>query len=215
MVSDASSDTPKTMSLEIKKAEFVTSVYDLDSLPKRKLPEMAVAGRSNVGKSSLLNRLVGRKSLAKVSSTPGKTRCLNYFLINEGFYLVDLPGYGYAKAPKSLKKAWAELVSNYLEDSEYLAGLVHIIDSRHPPTPLDRQLTEYLQDLGMRVLVALTKVDKLTNRSRAELTRELEKDELYGPLDKIFFSIVTGEGKREILRWMEAQLTYAKTLSKR
>lgn len=202
------------MSLEIRKAEFVTSVYSLDKLPKRKLPEIAVAGRSNVGKSSLLNRLVGQKSLAKVSSTPGKTRCLNYFLINEGFYLVDLPGYGYAKAPKSLKRAWAELVSRYLEKSEFLVGLVHIIDSRHPPTPLDRQLTEYLQHLGMRTLVALTKADKLTNRSRAELTRELKKDELYGSLDKILFSAVTGEGKREILRWMGTKSDRAKILLK-
>lgn len=200
------------MSLEIRKAEFLKSVYDLGSLPRRRLVEIAVGGRSNVGKSSLLNRLVGHKKLAKVSSTPGKTRCLNYFLINDNFYLVDLPGYGYATAPKSVKRSWANLMSGYLESSAYLRGLIHIIDSRHRPTPLDRQLTDYLHSLGMRTLVVLTKVDKLTNRARAQIIHRLEQDELYGPLDKIFFSIQSGEGKREILRWIEAVLNHAQTV---
>jgi GTP-binding protein len=135
--------------------------------PEPQLPEIAFAGRSNVGKSSLLNALVKRKAFARVSRTPGRTREINFFRVNEQFMLVDLPGYGYAKISKERKAAWRPLIEGYMRRSPYLRGVVQLLDVRHDPTADDRQMLEFLADLGVPTLIALTKVDKLGRVARA------------------------------------------------
>lgn len=191
------------MSFKIKTATYLKSVADLKHLPLNRLHEIAFAGRSNVGKSSALNRLVNVKALAKTSSTPGKTRLINFFLINENLYFVDLPGYGYAKTSKSLKDSWGKLVEDYLKERETLKGTVLLIDSRRGVLEPDLQLLEWLDFYGRERLVVLTKTDKL-NRSellscvnRARETLNMDSDSL------ILFSAKTGEGKDKILRWIE------------
>jgi len=166
--------------------------------PASALPEVAFSGRSNVGKSSLLNTLVRRKALARVSQTPGKTREINFFRVNDAFTLVDLPGYGYAQVSKSARAEWRPLIESYLRHSEQLRGVVQLIDARHDPTALDRQMLEFLAELGAPTIVALTKVDKLRPSARAarleSTIRELGLDD-----EQIVpFSSVTGEGRDEL-----------------
>jgi GTP-binding protein len=137
------------------------TVYTIDQLGDMPLPQLALAGRSNVGKSSLLNKLTGRKNLAKTSSTPGKTRSLNFYRVNpENFYLVDLPGYGYARCSKTEREKWANLISKYLQNNEHLFGVVALLDSRIPPQTLDIDLINYVRSLNIDVFPVLTKADK-------------------------------------------------------
>lgn len=166
--------------------------------PASALPEVAFSGRSNVGKSSLLNTLVRRKALARVSQTPGKTREINFFRVNDAFTLVDLPGYGYAQVSKSARAEWRPLIEGYLRHSEQLRGVVQLIDARHDPTALDRQMLEFLGEIGAPTIIALTKVDKLRPSARAarleSTIRELGLDD-----EQIVpFSSVTGEGRDEL-----------------
>jgi len=177
------------------KATFVGSFNALDQLPRDRRPQIAVAGRSNVGKSSLLNTLVGEKKLAKVSGTPGRTRALNFFLINERFYLVDLPGYGYAKVSKSLRQQWGRLIEDFLTAGRDLVGLVLLLDCRRDPTDEDWQLVEWLAARQLPAVIALTKSDKLNRDQINRKTRRLESE--LG-LAVIPFSIVTGLGRREL-----------------
>jgi len=174
----------------------VGSFFALDQLPGDRLPQIAVAGRSNVGKSSLLNRIVGKKRLAKVSSTPGRTRSLNFFRINNRFHLVDLPGYGYAKVSKSIREQWGRLIEEYLISGEQLIGLVLLLDCRRDPTPEDSELIDWLAERQLPVLIAMTKVDKL-NRSRMMQKEKSLEAELGAPV--VGFSAVTGQGKKELL----------------
>ena len=137
------------------------TVYTIDQLGEMPLPQLALAGRSNVGKSSLLNKLTGRKNLAKTSSTPGKTRSLNFYRVDpEGFYLVDLPGYGYARCSKTERDKWAALIARYLQNNTRLFGVVALLDSRLPPQALDIDLINYIKSLGVEVYPVLTKADK-------------------------------------------------------
>jgi GTP-binding protein len=160
--------------LVIRSLTFAGPMATVDGWrPEPQLPEIAFAGRSNVGKSSLLNALVKRKAFARVSRTPGRTRELNFFRVNEQFMLVDLPGYGYAKISKERKAAWRPLIDNYLHNSPYLRGVVLLLDVRHDPTADDRIMLETLGDIGVPTLIALTKVDKLGATSRAKRIREL------------------------------------------
>jgi GTP-binding protein len=191
------------MSLRIKSATYVKSVLDLKGLPKDQLPEIAFAGRSNVGKSSALNRRVNVKNLAKTSSTPGKTRLINFFLINKNLYFVDLPGYGYAKTSRSMRKNWGRLVEDYLKDRDNLKGTVLLIDSRRGPLEPDLQLVEWLNFYRMGKLIVLTKSDKL---SRSALSEKVRKTSQLLDLDSnslISFSAKTGERKDEILSWIQ------------
>lgn len=158
---------------------------------------MALAGRSNVGKSSLLNKLVGARGLAKVSSTPGKTRSLNFFLVNETFYLVDLPGYGYAKVSKSVKAGWGKLIEDYLTRTRELAGLILLLDCRRNPTPEDLQLLGWLGEREIPALLVITKSDKL---NRDQLNRKIAKIETELQLHAIASSVISGVGKIEIIR---------------
>lgn len=169
----------------------------MQQLPRDTRPQIALAGRSNVGKSSLLNRLVGRRGLAKVSGTPGKTRSLNFFLVNGAFYLVDLPGYGYARVPKDVKESWGKLIETYLRTSPSLAGLVLLLDCRREPTPEDAQLLTWLAARELPALIALTKADKLT-KGQLHLKEELVEREL--GLSAIATSVKTGVGKIELVR---------------
>ncbi|HET7563634.1 MAG TPA: ribosome biogenesis GTP-binding protein YihA/YsxC [Gemmatimonadaceae bacterium] len=168
--------------------------------PATTLPEIAFSGRSNVGKSSLLNTLVRRKALARVSQTPGKTREINFYGVNDAFTLVDLPGYGYAQISKREREQWRPLIEGYLRTSEQLRGVVQLIDARHDPSALDTQMLAFLADLGAPTVVALTKVDKLQPSERAarleRTVQQLELDEE----QVIPFSSVTREGRDDLAR---------------
>ena len=155
----------------IKTAEFLTSAVKPSQYPEAGLPEIAFAGRSNVGKSSLINLLLGRKSLAKVSSSPGKTRTINFFDINSGeFRLVDLPGYGYAKVSKSVSEDWGKMMETFLTKRDGLLKVIQLVDSRHEPSAQDKQMYSFLQYYGLDGIVVATKADKL---SKNELSKNL------------------------------------------
>lgn len=191
------------MPLRIKSATYVKSVLDLEDLPKNSLPEIAFAGRSNVGKSTALNRLVNVKNLAKTSSTPGKTRLINFFLINNNLYFVDLPGYGYAKTSKSMRKSWGSLVEEYLKDRENLKGTVLLIDSRRGPLEPDIQLMEWLDFHGIEKLIVLTKSDKLSRSALWGSLRNSCQVLKADPDGLVPFSAKTGEGKDRVLSWIK------------
>ena len=174
--------------------------------PAAGLPEIAFAGRSNVGKSSLLNRLVRRVAFARVSNTPGRTRELNFFKVNGTFVLVDLPGYGYARVSKARRSEWRPLIEGYLKDSPALRGIVQLLDARRDPTDDDRQMLDLLADIGVPTVVVVTKTDKLAApkvRERVHaLAVELELDE-----DQVIpFSAVTGAGRDELAKAVVALL---------
>lgn len=184
----------------LEQSEFIKSVYDLKELPARKLPEVILCGRSNVGKSSFINSLLGRQGLAKISSTPGKTRCINYYLIDNKFYLVDLPGYGYAKTSQKERLFWGKLVSEFISNSENIVLAIHLIDCRHKPTDLDIQLNLLLIQSRVPFDVILSKSDKL-KQSEYKPSRESTFNNLAGlvsPEDIIFYSSIKGKGKKEV-----------------
>ena len=166
--------------------------------PESKWPEVAFAGRSNVGKSSLLNKLVRRKRFARVSNTPGRTREVNFFLVNDRFVLVDLPGYGYARISKERRAEWKPLIEGYLRSSKELRGIVQLLDVRHDPTDDDRQMLAFLASVGVPTMFALTKIDKLTaNQRKARIAALLDLLEVSE--DQVIpFSAVTGEGRDEL-----------------
>lgn len=166
--------------------------------PPADLPEIAFAGRSNVGKSSLLNALVRRRKLARVSHTPGRTREIHFFAVNEQFTLVDLPGYGYARISKERKAEWQPLIEGYLEGSGPLRGVVQLLDARHPPTEDDLAMLDFLADLGVPTIVAATKVDKLKAAARAARLAELARQAGMPEDEVVPFSSVTGEGRDEL-----------------
>jgi GTP-binding protein len=166
--------------------------------PEPKLPEVAFAGRSNVGKSSLLNQLVRRKRFARVSNTPGRTREINFFVVNRQFVLVDLPGYGYARLSKEKRAEWRPLIEGYLRHSPELRGIVQLLDVRHDPTRDDTQMLAFLADLGVPTLFALTKIDKLGATKRTERIRTLMEELGASEEQVIPFSAVTGEGRDDL-----------------
>jgi GTP-binding protein len=177
------------------------------------LPQIAFSGRSNVGKSSLINTLLQRtrSKVAHVSSTPGKTQALNFYRVNDQFFLVDLPGYGYARVPQEKRKDWGPLIEWYLSESGKVRGVVHLVDSRHAPTRHDLWMVSYLSEIALPALVVLTKVDKLKKlereRSRARALEALEVDE--GQV--VEFSAKTGEGRDELLAALSELLRSPKT----
>ena len=185
--------------MNLHNAEFVISAASLASCPKD-LPLIAVAGRSNVGKSSVINRLLQRKNFARVGEAPGKTTHINYFRIDNAMYLVDLPGYGYAKVPKSEKERWAKLIESYFAAPDLITFGVLIVDARHKPTANDVIMAQYFQNSGKPYLVVANKLDKLKkseiipNLARIRETLELEETTLLIP-----FSAEKGEGREELL----------------
>lgn len=189
-------------------ARYVKSVYKIGDLPKDRLLEIAVAGKSNVGKSSLLNSLTGQKKLAKTSRTPGKTRCLNYFEINMGsgkpFYFVDLPGYGYAQVSKQMRDDWAALMDAYLMRDDRPSALISLFDIRRTPSTSEAEWIDWLEHWGRPWLLVLTKVDKLSGNERARALSQWKKligDNGPKPMP---FSAVTGTGRDELWRWVNA-----------
>lgn len=194
----------------IRSVEFVGSVASVDQPPPSRLPQVAFAGRSNVGKSSLINRLLGRprRKIARVSSSPGKTQTLNFYEVNGSFLLVDLPGSGYARAPAAVRDSWQQLVRGYLAGSEQLRGVVYLVDSRHPPTAGDREFVEYLAGTGAPTLIALTKVDKLKAGARRRgLPAPAVLDDLGVSEEQVVASSArTGEGAQELLGAIAALL---------
>jgi GTP-binding protein len=194
------------MPFRIKNAAYVKSVFSASDFPKGAYPEIAFAGRSNVGKSSVLNKLTNIRNLAKISSTPGKTRQINFFLINDDLYFVDLPGYGYARVSKSMKESWGRLVEEYLKKSQSLKGVVLLIDARHEPFEADLQLLEWLDFYQREKLLVLTKTDKLSqsalflNVKNTSKILNIDSDSL------VLFSAKTGQGKEKILNWISGLL---------
>jgi GTP-binding protein len=183
--------------VEIREVSFRGSALKPSDRPQEFFPHIAVAGRSNVGKSSLLNWLL-RQKMAKVAKAPGKTRMLNFFLINRSFFLVDLPGYGYAKVGKALQEEWGRELGNYLATEDRLAGVITLMDIRHGPTDLDLGLQEILLAHGKERLVVLTKADKINRGKRASMQFRVQK-ELGLARPPAVVSVKTGEGRKELL----------------
>jgi GTP-binding protein len=185
--------------LKIMNAEFIISAVSPAQYPEDALPEVALAGRSNVGKSSLINRLINRKNLARTSSQPGKTQTLNYYRINDVLYFVDLPGYGYAKVSKTRREEWGKFIEGYLTEREELKLLVHLIDLRHPPTADDIAMYEWSKHIGLTVCVVGTKADKIS-KGHWPKHAKIIKDQLgFDPRDSfVVFSSETGKGREEL-----------------
>ena len=189
--------------MKIESVEFVISAGNLSQCPGGTRAEFALSGRSNVGKSSLLNSLVGRKSLALVSSTPGKTQRLNYFLVNGDFHLVDLPGYGYARTSASASNRWRELMQEYLRTRRQLTAVVQLVDSRHAPSREDREMVQWLRGEKLRFCLVPTKTDKLRQGERQQALRVIARDlELPATQVVVPYSSHTGEGRGALLAWI-------------
>lgn len=198
----------------IKSVEFAGAIANINGKAPGSFPQVAFAGRSNVGKSSLINRLLGRTRsfVARVSSSPGKTREINFYDVHATssekqpvqFYLVDLPGYGYAKVPASLKENWRKVMEWYLGNTEELRGVVQLIDVRNKPVEADLRMVQYLTDIELPTMFVLTKVDKLTRSERAGQVKKVILDLRLDPDQVIEFSSVTGEGRDELLGAVES-----------
>ncbi len=185
------------------KAEFIKSAREPQQYPVTEFPEIAFAGRSNVGKSSMINTLLGTRKLVKVGKTPGKTRLVNFFLVQDTFMLVDLPGYGYAKVSKEEKKQWGETIENYLTERTQLVACVLILDIRRDPNEDDLGMLFWFQHFYLRTIVALTKCDKLSNNQAASRLAAISKQLNIAREDFILFSSLTGKGKDEV--WKRIQ----------
>ena len=194
-MAEHSGDNP----LVIRKLEFLGGMAAVGGWrPESTLPEIAFAGRSNVGKSSLLNRLVGRRSFARVSRTPGRTREINFFKVNDQFVLADLPGYGYARVSKERKSEWRPLLEGYLAKTPQIAGVVHLLDIRREPSQDDVAMLDLLAELEMPTIVVLTKRDKVSAKAAAERASEIARELEIDPDQMIPFSSVTGEGRDDL-----------------
>jgi GTP-binding protein len=190
--------------MKVTSAEFIKSAFHEADWPRDERLEIAFLGRSNVGKSSLLNSLLGVRGLARTSSTPGRTQSLNFFLINDQFRFVDLPGYGYARAPKALKAEWSAAAENYLAKREQLVLSIHLVDSRHEPSKQDLQLHEWLVHQGKPHLIVATKSDKLSNN---ELRRNIDEIARAFATDKVItFSSVKRKGHDAVWGAIEKSL---------
>ncbi len=187
--------------MEIRDVTFRGAALKRSQRPRDRLPHVAVAGRSNVGKSSLLNWLCGR-SLARVAKAPGKTRTLNFYLVNGEYYLVDLPGYGYAKVAKKLQAEWGRELERYITDEERLAGVVTLMDIRHGPTDLDLDLQDLLDEAGLGKVVVLTKADKVGRGQRVRMQNDIQR-QLGLEARPVAVSVRTGEGRRDVVRQID------------
>ncbi|WP_163328100.1 ribosome biogenesis GTP-binding protein YihA/YsxC [Desulfurobacterium thermolithotrophum] len=192
--------------MKIKKVKLYKTVYIPEELPQTPYKEVAFVGRSNVGKSSLLNTLVNNYKIAKVSSEPGKTRSVNFYLINDKFFMVDLPGYGFAKVPFKEQKRWRDLIEKYLKERDTLKGVFLLVDSKVGPTEKDKQMKDWLDFFGIPYVVVATKVDKLKSSEKQKLKRKVEEGLKDKDLEIIPFSSKTREGRVEVLKRIERLL---------
>jgi len=179
---------------------FHRPVFLPKDFPVYGLPEICISGRSNVGKSSLINRLANKHNLAKISQKPGKTRSLNYYLVDNIFFLVDLPGYGYARVPKSERMLFEKLANPYLSERSELIGLIQLIDSRHGPVSGDTMMIDWLRQWDGNVLYVFTKADKLSASKRARMKKIYEKE--FGMENSVMFSASTGTGTEIVWSWI-------------
>lgn len=202
MSTDGLSTAPAPRALA---SEFLTSADRLETCPRDDVPEVAFAGRSNAGKSSTLNRLTGRRQLARVSKTPGRTQLINLFTVNEGGRLVDLPGYGYARAAKSRQQAWGRAVDEYLNRRSNLVCVVLVMDARHPLKPFDGQMIDWCAGRSMPLLVLLNKADKLKRGERVRVLRSVEAG-MPTNAEALLFSAVTGLGADEAITAVRERL---------
>jgi GTP-binding protein len=187
--------------MKVTSAEFIKSAFEEEHWPHDERPEIAFLGRSNVGKSSLINSLLGVKGMARTSSTPGRTQSLNFFLINNRFRFVDLPGYGYARVPKAIRASWGDMATNYLAKRSQLMLSIQIVDSRHEPTTLDLQLNEWLAAHAKPRIVVATKSDKLSNN---ELRKNFDRVKRMLDADRVIaYSATTGQGREQVWRAIE------------
>jgi GTP-binding protein len=190
--------------MRITSAEFLKSAFQESDWPGEQKPEIAFMGRSNVGKSSVINSLLNSRGLARTSNTPGRTQSLNFFDINNSFRFVDLPGFGYARVPKSLRSGWGEMVTSYLAKRQQLVLSIQLVDSRHEPTKLDLQLHEWLAHSAKPRLIVATKSDKLSNN---DLKTSLERARrVFKTATVIAFSAKSGNGRNELWRTIENAL---------
>lgn len=184
----------------IKNSEFITSAVKPSQYPEDNRLEVAFVGRSNAGKSSLINTVTNRRNLAKTSSTPGKTRLINFFLINDDFYFVDLPGYGFAKVSKSEQEKWGGMMEAYLVNRPQLKKIALLVDSRHKPTKEDVQMYEWIKYYGYETIIVATKSDKLKRNDFNKNKKTIQETLNIKPEDKfIFFSALNKEGKEDLI----------------
>ncbi|BEO94966.1 ribosome biogenesis GTP-binding protein YihA/YsxC [Fusobacterium nucleatum] len=192
--------------MKIRKADFVKSaVYEKDYPEQLEKMEFAFVGRSNVGKSSLINSLTSRLKLARTSKTPGRTQLINYFLINDEFYIVDLPGYGFAKVPKEMKKQWGKTMERYIASKRKKLVFV-LLDIRRVPSDEDIEMLEWLEYNEMDYKIIFTKIDKLSNNERAKQLKAIKTRLVFDNEDVFFHSSLINKGRDEILDFMEAKL---------
>jgi GTP-binding protein len=193
--------------VKIESVAFVMSCGNVRECPPGAMQEIAVSGRSNVGKSSLLNSLFARKSMALVSNTPGKTQRLNYFLVNETFHVVDLPGYGYAKVPGAVRENWGRMMQGYLRTRRQLVAVVQLVDARHEPSREDREMVQWLHDEELPFCPVATKMDKLRQSERHPALRTIATTlGLAATHAVVPYSSNTGEGRAALLAWMDEAL---------
>jgi GTP-binding protein len=199
--------TEVDVTMKIRSIELVKSCLEPEDYPEGDLPEIAFVGRSNVGKSSTINTLTGQRRIARVSSTPGKTQRIHFFKINQSFYFVDLPGYGYARVPTKIRAAWAPFLEYYLMQRKQLHGVVMLLDARHSPSNLDLQMKKWLEDAGISTLVVVTKMDKI---SLGDQKKTLESYSamlgLIPPHTALPFSTRTGAGKERLWGFIQKLL---------
>jgi GTP-binding protein len=196
--------------VKIESVEFVLSAGNAHECPDEMIAEIAVSGRSNVGKSSLMNSLFLRKNLVKVSGTPGKTQRLNFFLVNGQFHVVDLPGYGFAKAPASSRNEWSRMMQQYLRTRRQLVAVVQLVDCRHDPSREDREMVQWLKDEELPFVLVATKSDKLATTKRDPAARALARSlQLPAEHPAIAYSSETGDGRLALLSWVGKALEAA------
>ena len=193
--------------MEIRKSKFVRSLSAFDSFPGQGLPEIAMVGKSNVGKSSLINSMTRNAKLARTSAEPGKTRLVNLYLINDTFFLVDLPGYGFAKAPKQEKEKWAAMIEGYLRASQHLQRVFQLVDLRHEPTGDDQLMVEYLRHYGIPFTVVATKADKLSKAQRSRNIPAICRKLAVQPWEVMVYSSRDGTGRDALLALIESEIS--------
>ena len=192
--------------MEIKQAEFVTSMAQYGNFAGKGLPQIAVAGKSNVGKSSLINKLCNRNKLAKTSATPGKTKLINVFLLNRSFHLIDLPGYGFARVDKAEKARWCKMMQDYFEDSEELRHVFCLVDIRHEPTEDDKQMNTFLRQMGIPFTVIATKADKISRGARQKQLAPICRALFVQPWEVICWSSEDGTGRDQVQKLLDEVL---------